>query len=84
MDLSQTSGDRLRKARLQRGLTAEDVHAATGISRTTLWRWEAGKIGRIPVSDLARLADLYGVSLDMIWYGERQRRPAQQRAEGEE
>jgi transcriptional regulator with XRE-family HTH domain len=84
VDLRQTVGDRLRKIRLQRGLSGEDVHAAIGISRGTLWRWEMGKTEGMPAAKLAALATLYGVSLDVIWFGEgrRQQRPAQGEADG--
>ena len=80
LDIRQTVGDRLRKIRLQRGLSGEDVHAAIGISRGTLWRWEMGKTEGMPAAKLAALAELYRVSLDTIWFGERR---ARQQAGGE-
>lgn len=78
VDIRQTVGDRLRKIRLGRELTGADVHTAIGISRGTLWRWEAGKTEGMPASKLAALATLYRVNLDTIWFGEeRQPRPEQ-------
>jgi transcriptional regulator with XRE-family HTH domain len=73
MDLSQTPGDRLKKARLQRGLSKDHVCKAVGCGRTTLWRWEEGKTEGLPAPKLAQLADLYGVSMDTIWFGEPRR-----------
>jgi transcriptional regulator with XRE-family HTH domain len=84
VDLRQTVGDRLRKIRLQRGLSGEDVHMAIGISRGTLWRWEQGKTEGMPASKLAQLATLYDVSLDTIWFGNERRRPAAGAAGGVE
>ena len=34
----------LRDARLSSGKTAADFAAELGVSRTTLWRWETGKL----------------------------------------
>ncbi|WP_439813999.1 helix-turn-helix domain-containing protein [Zavarzinia sp. CC-PAN008] len=50
----------LRAIRKRSGLTLQAVATSLGIDHTTLQRWETGK--RDPsVSDILRLADLYGV-----------------------
>lgn len=39
---------RIKRRRLELGLTADEVAAAIGVSRATLYRYEAGDIAKIP------------------------------------
>jgi len=55
----------LRAARVNAGLTQQQVHQATGIARSTLKRWERGETSP-RASELARLCELYGVSVGSI------------------
>ena len=55
----------LKKARLNAGLTQEQIRQTTGIARTTLRAWERGDRS-IKVSDLLMLCNLYGVSVYRI------------------
>jgi transcriptional regulator with XRE-family HTH domain len=56
-------GDRVRTLRLSRGLTLAAVSAATGISISTLSRFESGR-RRASLELLLPLASVYGVPLD--------------------
>lgn len=55
----------LKAARVNAGLTQEQVVAETGISRSTLHRWENGK-GSPRLPGLQRLCELYGVPIGCI------------------
>lgn len=55
----------LRAARINAGLTQQQVHEATGIARSTLARWEKG--ATFPRADgLAVLCQLYGIPVECI------------------
>lgn len=57
--------ERLRKCRAAIGATQEDVVRETGITYSTYRRYERG--GSEPtLSDAARLAEYFGVSLDYL------------------
>lgn len=60
----------LRAARINAGLTQQQVEKATGFARSTLTRWETGK-GFPRSDDLMTLCDLYGVSVENIKKSER-------------
>ena len=55
----------LKAARINAGLTQEQVKAETGYSRNTLYRWEKG-VGSPKWKDLKRLCELYGVPVGCI------------------
>lgn len=55
----------LKAARINAGLTQMDVVNRTGISRSTLHRWENGK-GAPKLNDLRTLCELYQVPMDCI------------------
>ena len=59
-------GNRLRQAREETHLTRDQAAEMVGIDRVSVWRYETGKRERIPIGILARLADLYGKSVD--WF----------------
>ena len=55
----------LKAARVNAGLTQEQVQQTTGVARSTLRRWEQGKT--FPkANELATLCDLYGVEIGQI------------------
>lgn len=59
---------RLKKARLKANLTLADVHEKTGISETTLFRYENGITKKVPIESVKKLATLY--QINYIWlYG---------------
>ena len=55
----------LRAARVNAGLTQQQVHQATGIARSTLKRWERGDTSP-RASELANLCELCGVAVQHI------------------
>lgn len=55
----------LKAARVNAGLTQQQVEAATGIARSTLTRWENGKVSP-RMDDLEKLCALYGVPPEFI------------------
>ena len=57
-------GDRLRAFRLGSGLSADEVAARIGISRTALYRFEKGEVAKIEA--LEKLADLLEVSVPTL------------------
>lgn len=55
----------LRAARVNAGLTQQQVFEKTGYARSTLIRWEKGET--LPrMNDLAVLCELYGVPVEYI------------------
>jgi len=60
-----TFSERMKKLRKEKGLTLEDLSKLTGITTTTLSRYETGK--RIPnATALEELAKAFGVSVDYL------------------
>ena len=57
-------GNRLKAFRLGSGLSAEDIAAKLGISRTALYRFEKGEVAKIET--LERLAELLQVSVPTL------------------
>ena len=57
-------GNRLKAFRLGSGLSAEEIAAKLGISRTALYRFEKGELAKIET--LEKLADLLGVSVPTL------------------
>lgn len=55
----------LKAARINAGLTQEQVKQKLGYSRNTLYRWENG-IGSPKFDDLMKLCGLYGVPVECI------------------
>lgn len=63
-------GDALLVARKARGFTQDDICAQLGITQATLSRYENDL--RLPDAQaLARFADIYGVTVDFLQYGQR-------------
>lgn len=55
----------LKAARVNAGLTQQQVEKETGFARSTLTRWENGK-GFPRIDDLTTLCSLYGIPVDSI------------------
>ncbi len=58
-------GSHLRRWRERAGLTQSQVANQIGVIQTTISFWEIGRHG-IPTAQLARLAQMYGVSGDEL------------------
>jgi predicted transcriptional regulator len=57
--------DFLRRLRRQRRLSLGEAATLLGRSRTTIWRYENGRVN-MPSEMLLRLAEFYGVSLEQL------------------
>ena len=68
-----TIGNRIKNLRTVKKLTLEDVARAVGVGRSTVLKWETGKIANMRGDKISALADVLGVSPHelMGWDGER-------------
>ena len=57
--------ERLKSARYENQFSLNDVAHATGVSVSTLARWESGETGNIKIPQLHKLAQMYHV--DAAW-----------------
>ena len=55
----------LRRLRRERRMSLSEVAEKLDKDRSTIWRYENHKIN-IPCSELLKLAELYGVSLELL------------------
>ena len=55
-------GERLRKRRMELGLTLEEVAEAVGVSKSTVLKWETGTIEDMRANKAAALAQVLNVS----------------------
>lgn len=63
----------LRAARINAGLTQQQVEEKTGIARSTLTRWEKGET-KPSQSNLVRICDLYQIAQSQIVWNRKTRR----------
>ena len=73
---AMSPGQRLRAARRERGLTQEEFAAQIGVSRSAIAQWETDRAGQIR-GNLLRIAEVLGVSLEYLLYGDDKRAPLQ-------
>lgn len=57
-----TIGERMKKLRISRDLTLEDVAKLAGVSRQTIQRYESGVIGNIPSDKIEAIAKVLNVT----------------------
>ncbi len=57
-----TMGDRLKRLRLQRGMTQEEVGKLVGVQRSTVQKWESGQTQNLRTSVIERLSNFFQVS----------------------
>ena len=62
-------GSRIADLRKKAGLSQEALGEKIGIGQNTLSRYEIGTASKIPVDDVERLADVFGVSCDYLIRG---------------
>lgn len=55
----------IKSARIQRGLTVNDLAEVVGVSSQTIWRWEAGK-SQPSYDQLDRIFNLVGCTVYMM------------------
>lgn len=65
-------GERIRRARQERGLTQDQLAEEVGVSRSAVAQWETGRAGQL-TGNLARIADVLGVGLEHLTHGRNKR-----------
>lgn len=55
-------GNRIKSARKEKDLTLEDIASEIGVARSTVQRYEAGKIDKIKLPVISAIADAIGVN----------------------
>ena len=66
MNITLTIQEKLKDLRVARGLSLEELSAETGISKSSLGKYEADDYKDISPFNLVRLAQFYGVSTDYL------------------
>ena len=56
-------GERVKERRTELNLTMPELGKRIGVNKSTIQRYESGKIKRIPNDVLDKLEELYGASL---------------------
>ena len=72
-----TTGQKIRKARLDSGLTLQELGKACGIGRATMYKYETGAVTNIPMSRLLAIAEKTGVSAGWLagWQSDQDAQP---------
>jgi transcriptional regulator with XRE-family HTH domain len=66
--VSETLGVRIRRLREARGWSQSALARELECAPAVIWFWESGR--KYPsVTNFAALAQAFGVSLDVLWYG---------------
>lgn len=55
-------GDLIKKARLEKGLTQEELAEKVGVKKSAVAKWENGRVSEIKRSNLKNLADALGLA----------------------
>ena len=77
--------DRIKNEMLRNSLTLIEVEQRTGIKKSSMQRYISGQTGKIPMSAIEKLADLFGVSgAYLMGWDEKESSPSElQLTEGE-
>lgn len=68
MQMPETIGDRIRKVRIESGMSQREFAKAIYVARNTVYRWEIGKA--VPYAhDVQHIAERFGVSCDYLILG---------------
>ena len=54
--------DRIKNEMLRNSITLVEIEKRTGIKKSSMQRYVSGETGKIPLSAIEKLADLFGVS----------------------
>jgi transcriptional regulator with XRE-family HTH domain len=65
-------GARIRETRRKHGWTQDDLAEAVGVSRSAVAQWETGRAGQL-TPNLSRIAEVLGVGVEFLMYGEDKR-----------
>jgi len=72
MSTPQDIGARIRAARLDRGLTQDELAERVGVSRSAVAQWETGRAGQV-TGNLSRIAETLGVNVESLMVGDDKR-----------
>jgi len=59
-------GNKIKKLRLSKGLTLEEVGNYVGVSKSTVLKWERGQIQNMRRDKIAKLAEILGTTPDIF------------------
>ena len=62
--------ERIRKKRLELGLTQEELGKLMGVNRQAVNKWEKGRVQSIPLAKIRKLAVIFNVSLMWLISGD--------------
>lgn len=66
--MPETIGDRIRKLRIESGMSQREFAKAVYVARNTVYRWERSK--SVPYAhDVQHIAERFGVSCDYLILG---------------
>ncbi|MBX5455110.1 MAG: helix-turn-helix domain-containing protein [Acidobacteriia bacterium] len=65
---ASTPGERIRQARLERGMTQEELAERVGVSRSAVAQWETDRAGQVG-AHLTRIAQVLGVGAEYLLSG---------------
>lgn len=60
--MNETMGDIIRRLRLERGLTQEELGKVIGVQGAAIRKYESGRVENIKQSSIKKLADFFCVS----------------------
>ena len=69
-------GLRVRDVRRERGWTQDEFARRVGVSRSAVAQWETGRAGQV-TGTLTRIADVLGVGVEYLTFGNDKRAPGQ-------
>lgn len=75
--------EKIKNARLQNGMTQNELAATSGVSRSTIIGLEKGQITNTKTDTLRKLADALGLTMDEIFFADSVRRSKQANANTE-
>jgi repressor LexA len=71
-----STGDMIKKLRIEKGMTLEELGDKVGVGKSTVRKWENGMIANMRRDKIERLADALGISpLDILGNGENKTLP---------
>lgn len=59
-------GELIRKTRMERGLTQEELADKVGVKKSAVAKWENGRVSEIKRSNLKNLADALGLNPNQL------------------
>jgi transcriptional regulator with XRE-family HTH domain len=75
-------GARIRDTRRKRGWTQDALADAVGVTRSAVAQWETGRAGQL-TPNLTRIADVLGVGVEFLMFGEDKRAQMQTKSADE-